>query len=133
MEHRGGRQIPCRATLLIIACRQHDLCQAFKRGWDWSAGAGLHTASLPASSPALQGKASEWQDHLTLHYISSKARPDSGEALEPADAARLFEEKLKAALLAEDGQLALSRLAGTTVSTLMPKIETQGQVSQARW
>lgn len=75
-----------------------------------------------------QGKASEWQDHLTLHYFSSKARPDSGEALEPADAARLFEEKLKAALLAEDGQLALSRLAGTTVSTLMPKIETQGQV-----
>nr|AXF41549.1 carbonic anhydrase CAH0010 [Chlorella sp. ArM0029B] len=83
---------------------------------------------------AIQGKASEWQDHLTLHYISSKARPDAaGEALEPADAARLFEDKLKAALLAEDGQLALSRLAGTTVSTLMPKIETQGQVGGTRW
>ena len=81
----------------------------------------------------VQGKASEWQDHLTLHYISNKARPDGGEQLDAADAARIFEEKLKAALLAEDGQLALSRLAGTTVSTLMPKIETQGQVGGTRW
>ena len=38
----------------------------------------------------------------------------------------------QAALLADDGQLALSRLAGTTVSTLMPKIETQGQVGRRR-
>lgn len=81
----------------------------------------------------LQGKASEWQEHLTLHYVSSKARPDSGEQLDAADAARLFEDKLKAALLAEDGQLALSRLAGTTVSTLMPKIETQGALGGTRW
>ena len=69
------------------------------------------------------------------HRLTSPPpRPFScpGEALEPADAARLFEEKLKAALLAEDGQLALSRLAGTTVSTLMPKIETQGQVGRSR-
>ena len=82
---------------------------------------------------SLQGKASEWQDHLTLHYLSQAGRPDSGEQLDAAEAARLFEDKLKAALLAEDGQLALSRLAGTTVSTLMPKIETQGQVGGARW
>lgn len=81
----------------------------------------------------LQGKVSEWQEHLTLHYISNKSRPDSGEQLDAADAARLFEDKLKAALLAEDGQLALSRLAGTTVSTLMPKIETQGVVGGTRW
>lgn len=93
------------------------------------------TALLCPYAPSLQGRASEWQDHLTLHYISDRAaRPgDSGEQLEPADAARIFEDKLKAALLAEDGQLALSRLAGTTVSTLMPKIETQGQVGGTRW
>ena len=86
-----------------------------------------------ADDDNVQGKASEWQDHLTLHYMSNKARPDSGEQLDAVDAARIFEDKLKAALLAEDGQLALSRLAGTTVSTLMPKIETQGQVGGARW
>lgn len=33
----------------------------------------------------------------------------------------------------QDGQLALSRLAGSTVSTLMPKIETQGQVGGTKW
>ena len=93
-----------------------------------------HLAAPNLPVPPSQGRASEWQDHLTLHYVSDKARPDSGgEQLDAADAARIFEDKLKAALLAEDGQLALSRLAGTTVSTLMPKIETQGQVGGTRW
>lgn len=56
-----------------------------------------------------------------------------GEALDAAEAARLFETKLKAALLADDGRLALSRLAGSTVSGLMPRIETSGRVAGATW
>ena len=56
-----------------------------------------------------------------------------GEALDSTEAARLFEAKLKAALLADDGRLALSRLAGSTVSGLMPRIETSGKVAGATW
>ncbi len=68
-----------------------------------------------------------------MRQSGGKVNGDAGEQLDAAEAARLFETKLKAALLADDGQLALSRLAGTTVSTLMPKIETQGQVGGAKW
>jgi hypothetical protein len=54
------------------------------------------------------------------------------EQLDAAEAARIFEGQLAGALLAEDGQLALSSLASNTLSTLMPKLETQGRVGQAR-
>ena len=33
----------------------------------------------------------------------------------------------------EDGQLALRSLASSTFSTLLPKIETRGQLGAARW
>lgn len=79
------------------------------------------------------GRASEWTDHLVMQSVGGGTGGDAGEQLDAAEAARLLETKLKAALLADDGQLALSRLAGSTVSTLMPKIETQGTVGGARW
>ena len=47
---------------------------------------------------------------------------EGAEQLDPAEAARIFEGQLASALLAEDGQLALSSLAASTVSTLMPKV-----------
>lgn len=47
---------------------------------------------------------------------------EGAEQLDPAEAARIFEGQLASALLAEDGQLALSNLAASTVSTLMPKV-----------
>lgn len=47
---------------------------------------------------------------------------EGAEQLDPAEAARIFEGQLASALLAEDGQLALSNLAANTVSTLMPKV-----------
>lgn len=58
---------------------------------------------------------------------------DSGEKLDTLEAARLLESKLKAALLAEDGQIALNKLAGSTMATFMPKIETQGSVGNTKW
>lgn len=35
--------------------------------------------------------------------------------------------------MAEDGQLALSHLAASAAHGFMPKIQTQGQLGQARW
>jgi hypothetical protein len=86
---------------------------------------------------AVRGRASEWADRLVMHSTAGGGAagggPAAGEALDAAEAAALLEGRLRAALLAEDGQLALSRLAGTTVSTLLPKLETAGQVGGARW
>lgn len=79
------------------------------------------------------GKASEWQDHLQLSAVGSAPGEAGAEALDAADAARVLEEKLKEALLADDGQLALSKLAGSTVSNLIPKIETSGAFGGTRW
>ena len=50
-----------------------------------------------------------------------------------AEAARIFEGQLTESLLEQDGQLAFSNLAASTVATLMPKIETGGQLGKARW
>ena len=55
------------------------------------------------------------------------------EQLQPSEAARIFEGQLASALVAEDGQLALSNLAVSAAHGLMPKIQTQGQLGQARW
>jgi hypothetical protein len=84
---------------------------------------------------SVRGRASEWADHLVMQNVGAGASGagDAGEQLDATEAARLLEAKLKATLLADDGQLALSRLAGSTVSTLMPKLETQGTVGGARW
>jgi hypothetical protein len=116
-------------------------------GAEGGAGAG---AATPALDPlvdlalvsgdlrvAVRGRASEWADRLVMHSTAGGGAagggPAAGEALDAAEAAALLEGRLRAALLAEDGQLALSRLAGTTVSTLLPKLETAGQVGGARW
>jgi hypothetical protein len=50
-----------------------------------------------------------------------------------AEAARIFEGQLTQSLLEQDGQLAFGNLAASTVATLMPKIETGGQLGKARW
>ncbi|KAL6785562.1 hypothetical protein ACKKBF_B00775 [Auxenochlorella protothecoides x Auxenochlorella symbiontica] len=78
---------------------------------------------------AIQGPAREWQEHMTLQHVSG----EGAGALDVADAARIFEDRLKSALLADDGRLALSRLAGSTVAGLMPRIESSGQVGGATW
>lgn len=56
---------------------------------------------------------------------------EGAEQLDASEAARLFEGALAKALLQEDGQLAISRLAASLTS-LMPKLETQGQLGKAR-
>lgn len=57
---------------------------------------------------------------------------EGAEQLDTSEAARLFEGALAKALLQEDGQLAINRLAASLTS-LMPKLETQGQLGKARW
>ncbi len=49
--------------------------------------------------------------------------------MEPGEAARLFEGQLASALVAEDGQLALSNLAVSAAHGLMPKIQTQVELN----
>lgn len=75
--------------------------------------------SIPTPPPRLapptltQGRASEWQDHLVLTYTGPRAGGGGAEGqLDTLEAARLLEGKLKEALLADNGQLALARLAG---------------------
>lgn len=54
------------------------------------------------------------------------------EQLDPSQAAKIFEGQLASALVAEDGQLALSNLAQSAAHAVMPKLQTQGQLGQAR-
>lgn len=63
----------------------------------------------------------------------SAAAADAAGGLTPAEAARLFEAQLAAALVGGDGQLALQALANSTLSALLPKIETAGTLGGARW
>lgn len=120
-----------------------------------------HTSAIPVSSIAttcvvalcLQGRASNWQDHLSLTAVAgagagggaaatapgaaggAPAVADTGtaDALAAAEVARVFEGRLADALLADDGSLSLTTLASNTFSSLLPKIETQGQLGRARY
>lgn len=56
----------------------------------------------------------------------------AGDPLSGRVVARVFEGRLAEALLAEDGSLSLATLAGSTLGSLLPKIETQGQLGKAR-
>lgn len=57
---------------------------------------------------------------------------EGAEQLDMSEAARIFETRLASALVAEDGQLALSSLAASAAGGFMPRIQTQGQLGQAR-
>lgn len=57
----------------------------------------------------------------------------AGDVLGSRAVARVFEGRLAEALLAEDGSLSLATLAGNTLGSLLPKLETQGQLGKARW
>jgi hypothetical protein len=110
----------------------------------------------------VQGKASNWTDNLVVTSGSSRSGAASVQSVGAggtvggktvggvgpgdgaivgqsereaavAEAARIFEGQLADSLLEEDGQLAFSNLAASTVATLMPKIETGGQLGKARW
>ncbi len=81
----------------------------------------------------IQGPASRWTDNLTL-TSSAQTTPGEGDAaLSPSEAARIFEGQLVESLLEQDGKIAFSNLASTTLASLMPKIEAGGNVGKARW
>ena len=101
----------------------------------------LVSADLRAS---ISGRSSAWKEHLTLSVPGGPGGAAAGggggggggggpgEALGDAEVARVFEGRLADSLLAEDGSLSLSTLATNTFSSLLPKIETQGQLGKAR-
>jgi hypothetical protein len=65
---------------------------------------------------------------------SAQTTPGEGDAtLSPSEAARIFEGQLVESLLEQDGKIAFSNLASTTLASLMPKIEAGGNVGKARW
>jgi len=80
----------------------------------------------------IQGPASRWTDNLTL-TSSAQATPGEGDMISPSEAARIFESQLVESLLEQDGKIAFSNLASTTLASLMPKIEAGGNVGKARW
>ena len=80
----------------------------------------------------IQGPASRWTDNLTL-TSSAQATPGEGDTISPSEAARIFESQLVESLLEQDGKIAFSNLASTTLASLMPKIEAGGNVGKARW
>lgn len=114
----------------------------------------------------ISGRASAWQEHLSLTATGPAAAAGAGAAAGVGAAtgssssvvvgagssrdvlpglealagdplggrvvARVFEGRLAEALLAEDGSLSLATLAGNTLGSLLPKIETQGQLGKAR-
>ena len=135
--------------------REHPNCAVFvpEHGLDPTLDVSLVGADLRA---LVQGKASNWTDNLVITSGSSRSGPASVQSVagggtvggkvvgEPlvgpserdaavAEAARIFEGQLAESLLEEDGQLAFTNLAASTVATLMPKIETGGQLGKARW
>ena len=70
-----------------------------------------------------------------VHPVTSACAFVAGEGteqLDPSQAAKIFEGQLASALVAEDGQLALSNLAQSAAHAVMPKLQTQGQLGQAR-
>lgn len=114
----------------------------------------------------IAGRASAWQDHLSLTATGPASAAAGGPAagggggvggsgavgavgggegglvgiegiagdvLGSRAVARVFEGRLAEALLAEDGSLSLATLAGNTLGSLLPKLETQGQLGKARW
>ncbi|CAD7702868.1 unnamed protein product [Ostreobium quekettii] len=82
----------------------------------------------------MQGRASNWQDLVVLSYVGTRSTTGEGTGqVQLTEASRLFQEQLASALVADDGQLAFSNLAASTVSTFSPKLDTQGQIGAARW
>ena len=75
----------------------------------------------------IQGPASD----VSVSYTGKEGEPLEGE--DPTKLARRIEDQLREAILEEDGQIAFSQLAASAVSSVMPRMETHGQLGKARW
>jgi hypothetical protein len=116
-------------------------------GLDPALDVALASAELRA---LIQGRASNWHEHVALTYGPTGgpggagpgsaagvgppgASAEAGDVLGASEVARLFEGRLAGALVGEDGSLSLAALASSTISSLLPKIESQGMIGRARW
>lgn len=99
---------------------------------DSLAAVGPGSSTVPASAGGVTGSGLAGGSNLSP---SGAPYGGGGAYGEPGigEAARVLEERLTDALLGEKGQLALRSLARSTVSSLLPRIETRGQVGHARW
>ena len=84
----------------------------------------------PDLKALIQGRASSWQDHFVISVGSNSGET---ERLDPSEVARIFEGQFAESILEKDGRIAFSNLAASTISTLLPRIETQGQLGKAKW
>ena len=123
------------ATQLVLD-REHANRVVFDGGasLDPSLDVALRGAGVRA---AIVGRASSWRQGLTLTGAGGGGAAGSGAAGAPElaadDAARVFEAALARAVVADDGRLALPALAAAAANSIMPKIQTQGALGQARW
>ena len=79
----------------------------------------------------LQAPASQWQNKIVLTKQGQSGESDS--TLTHSEIARIFEGQFSGILLEDDGQFAISKMAATTVQTMMPRIEAHGIIGKARW
>ena len=81
----------------------------------------------------LAGRASTWKEHLTLSVLAPAAGgAEPSTAWQMMEVARLWQGRLADSLLRGGAGLSLTTLASNTVSSLLPKLETQGQLGNAR-
>ncbi|CAG9460725.1 unnamed protein product [Pedinophyceae sp. YPF-701] len=131
-----GGEVNLVATSLVLS-RDHPNRVVFipEQGLDPSVDVSFLSGGAANLRYTIQGRASRWQDGLVIAYggPSAGAKATDAGRLDPEEAAAVFEEQLQSSLLLEDGQLALPHLASSTVSSLLPKIESQGRLGKARW
>lgn len=71
-----------------------------------------------------KGRASTWQDNIIV--------ADGTDEVQLSQAAKMFQKRLDDVLVAENGQLAFVNLAASTMATVTPRLDTQGQIGAAR-
>jgi len=76
-----------------------------------------------------RGRSSNWQENVVLRFAGVEGTDEE----HLSEAARVFQNKLAQALVADDGQLALINLAASTMATMSPRLDTWGQIGGARW
>ena len=118
------------ATQLILN-RENDNTAIFKpdQGIDPTIDIALDGGELRA---VMKGPASQWQNAIVLTKQAGQSG-DVGAPLSPSDIARVFEGQFSGILLEENGQLAISKMAATTVETVLPKYETHGHFGKTKW
>lgn len=82
------------------------------------------TSAAEGFRATCKGRASTWQENLIV--------TDGTDEVRLSQAAKMFQKRLDDVLVAENGQLAFMNLAASTMATMTPRLDTQGQIGAAR-